>query len=168
MRILDCYFVNYIESEVKKITKDDISNLETMITQLFVFSFIWSIGTTTTLEGRVKFDKFFREKIQKLGIEFPEDKLVYDYKFNPETKEWEYWMDTISEYQVDIKISYNEIVVPTVDSIRMKFFTKFLLLNGKHCLTPGPTGVGKSVYIQELLTYELPEEYQTLAMTFSA
>ena len=77
-------------------------------------------------------------------------------------------MDTISEYQVDIKMSYNEIVVPTVDSIRMKYFIKFLALNGKHVLTPGPTGVGKSVYIQELLTYELPEEYQTLAMTFSA
>jgi dynein heavy chain len=56
-------------------------------------------------------------------------------------------MDTISEYQVDIKASFNEIVVPTVDSIRMKFFMKTLVLNGKHCLTPGPTGTGKSVNI---------------------
>ena len=103
-----------------------------------------------------------------MNIAFPEERLVYDYKFNPETKEWVYWKETIAEYSVDIKLSYNEIVVPTVDSIRMKFLTKFLLLNSKHCLTPGPTGTGKSVNIQELLTYELPEEYQTLAMTFSA
>jgi len=68
-------------------------------------------------------------------------------------------METIPEYQVDIKTSYNEIVVPTVDTIRMKYFMKLLLLNGKHVLTPGPTGVGKSVNIQEMLTYELPEEY---------
>lgn len=38
----------------------------------------------------------------------------------------------------------------------------------KHVLTPGPTGTGKTVYIQELTTYEMSEEYQTLKMTFSA
>jgi dynein heavy chain len=56
-------------------------------------------------------------------------------------------METIPEYQVDTKISYNEILVPTVDSIRMKYFTKLLVLNSKHVLTPGPTGTGKSVNI---------------------
>jgi len=53
-----------------------------MITPLFIFSFIWSIGTTTTLDGRMKFDKFFREKIQKLGVEMPEENLIYDYMYN--------------------------------------------------------------------------------------
>lgn len=56
-------------------------------------------------------------------------------------------METIPEYNVDIKLSYNEIVVPTVDSIRMKFLIKFLVTSNKHCLTPGPTGTGKSVNI---------------------
>lgn len=54
-------------------------------------------------------------------------------------------METINPYTVDIRSSYNEILVPTVDSIRMKFFLKTLILNNKHCLTPGPTGAGKSV-----------------------
>lgn len=84
---------------------------------------------------------------------------MFDYKYIVDTKEWQYWRDTVQEYQVDIKSSYNEILVPTVDSIRMKFFTKLLVLNSKHALTPGPTGTGKSVNIAELLTYELPEEY---------
>ncbi len=95
----------------------------------------------------MKFDKYFRQQINDIGIEFPEDKLVYDYKFNPQTKEWQYWLDTINEYQVDIKQSYNEICVPTVDSIRMKFFLRTLIMNSKHCLNPGPTGTGKSVNI---------------------
>mmetsp|Transcript_9667 Transcript_9667/g.9382 ORF Transcript_9667/g.9382 Transcript_9667/m.9382 type:complete len:148 (+) Transcript_9667:2722-3165(+) len=50
----------------------------------------------------------------------------------------------------------------------MKYFMKLLLTNDKHVLTPGPTGTGKSVNVQEMLTYELPDEYQTLAITFSA
>lgn len=147
MRILECFFASYVETEIKKISKDEISNLESMITQLFLFAIFWSIGTTTTLEGRMKFNQWIREKMSGLNIEFPEEKMVYDYKFNTETKEWVYWKETISEYNVDIKISYNEILVPTVDSIRMKHLTRFLVLNGKHCLTPGPTGTGKSVNI---------------------
>ena len=95
----------------------------------------------------MKFDKWIRPRIVELGINFPEEKLVYDYKFNPETKEWIGWKDTVPEYNVDIKLSYNEIVVPTLDSIRMKFLTRLLSTNSKHVLTPGPTGTGKSVNI---------------------
>lgn len=168
-RIIDCYFSSYMENEIKKISKEELNNLESMVNQLFFFALVWSIGVTTTLEGRIKFDKWIRENvIAKIGLEFPADRLVYDYKFNLETKEWQYWRETVPEYTVDIKASYNEILVPTVDSIRMKYFVKLLVTNNKHILTPGPTGTGKSVNIAELLTYELPEEYQTLGITFSA
>ena len=50
----------------------------------------------------------------------------------------------------------------------MKFVIKTLVVNMNHVLTPGPTGTGKSVYIQEMTTFEMSEEYQTIKMTFSA
>jgi dynein heavy chain, axonemal len=65
-------------------------------------------------------------------------------------------------------VNYSEIVVPTDDSVRMKYLMKHLLTHNKHVLTPGPTGVGKTVNIYELLSSEVPEEIQFLAMTFSA
>jgi len=147
MRILDCYFNKYIESEIKKVSKEDIAALEQMIPQLFFFSLIWSIGTTTTLEGRMKFDKFIRPKMAEVGIDFPEEKLVYDYQFDTANMEWVNWMTTVKEYHVDINLNYSEIVVPTLDSIRMKYFKRLLIMNSKHCLIPGPTGTGKSVNI---------------------
>jgi dynein heavy chain, axonemal len=101
-------------------------------------------------------------------VNFPEEKSVYDWNFNVKTNEWENWFDTIPAYSVDIKDSFNEIVVPTQDSIRMKTLLKMLILNNKHVLMPGPIGVGKSVYIQQLATFEMPDEFQTLKMTFSA
>ena len=88
MRILECFFANYVESEIKKVPKEEIANLESMITQLFIFAIIWSIGCTSTLDGRMKFNSWFRERMQTLQIDFPEEKLVFDYKFNLETKEW--------------------------------------------------------------------------------
>jgi dynein heavy chain len=120
------------------------------------------------LAGRKKFDVYMREKMVKLGIEFPAEKLVYDYYFDKNTKAWVNWFETIPEYNVDISQQYSEIVVPTLDSIRMKWHVKNLLMAKGHVMIPGPTGTGKSVNTFEMLTYEMPEEFLTLTRTFSA
>jgi dynein heavy chain, axonemal len=109
-----------------------------------------------------------REQLAKEKVEFPEDKTVYDWNWNLKTNEWENWFATIDQYTVNTKVSFNEIVVPTQDSIRMKYIAKMLIMAGKHVLMPGPIGTGKSSYIAELGFYEMPEEYQTLKMSFSA
>jgi dynein heavy chain len=145
-----------------------VDELLAMLPELFVFAMIWSIGTTTTLAGREKFNLWLRERLPATGVTLPEEGLVYDHTYDVKGKCWKSWFETVREYVVDVKMSYNEIVVPTLDSIRMKYLTALLLTAGKHVLCPGPTGTGKSVNTSEMLTYELPPEYQTLIMTFSA
>jgi dynein heavy chain, axonemal len=167
-RIMDSYLKDYIETEIKKVPQEQIDELEGQIPQLWFFAAIWSIGTTTTLKGRQMFDGFWREKMRKASVPFPDEKLVYDYFFDKKTKSWISWFDTVPEYTVDITLSFNEIVVPTQDSIRMKYLVRLLLTSGYHVLTPGPTGTGKSVNTSEMLTYDMPEEFLTLTRTFSA
>ena len=55
---------------------------------------------------------------------------------NVEKKEWVYWMDTIPEFKVDTRLNYSDIVVPTVDSIRMKFVARTLLVQRKARFVP--------------------------------
>lgn len=55
MRILDCYFADYYESELTKITPEMVEEFEPSVEPLFVFALTWSIGCTTNLEGREKF-----------------------------------------------------------------------------------------------------------------
>lgn len=55
-RLLDCHFNEYIETEIKKVTADDIEDLEASLEQIFIFCIIWSIGATCTLEGRINFN----------------------------------------------------------------------------------------------------------------
>ena len=87
MRILDCYFNDYHESEIKKVSQEDVEELEEMLENLFIFSMIWSIGVTTTVSGREKFNTKFRQMIpDKLG--FPAEGTVYDYLFDKNKKEW--------------------------------------------------------------------------------
>ncbi len=103
-----------------------------------------------------------------MELDFPEEGSVFDWCFDNKKVQWVKWIETIKEHRVDTKLNYSEIVVPTDDSIRMKYIMKLLISKGKHVLTPGPTGTGKTVNVVELITQEMPENYQSLSLTFSA
>jgi dynein heavy chain len=60
-RIMDCFLADYIETEVKKVNAEKIEDLLGMLSQLMLFSFIWSIATTTDVNGRQKFDLWIRK-----------------------------------------------------------------------------------------------------------
>lgn len=52
MRIMDCFFADYKNTDAITITEAQIEDLEAMLEPLFVFAIVWSIGCTTTPEGR--------------------------------------------------------------------------------------------------------------------
>jgi dynein heavy chain len=94
MRILDCYFADYIETEVKKVTPEDLEDLEASIEQFFIFALTWSIGCTTTLEGREKFNTKFRTLMSD-KVAMPKDGYIYDYMWDKQKKEWIKWTDIV-------------------------------------------------------------------------
>jgi dynein heavy chain len=146
MRILDCYFFQYVESDFVKVSADDIEEFEPSIEPLFIFALTWSIGCTTNLDGRDKFSQKLRTMLSD-KVNFPKEGMMYDYMWDKAKKEWIIWTNTVEAFNVDNKLGYTEIVVPTFDSIRMQYVTKLLLLQKKHVLCPGPTGTGKTVNI---------------------
>jgi dynein heavy chain len=151
-RVLDCFLVPYHDTELKKVTAEEVEDLESMIEAFFVFAAVWSVGCTTTLEGRAKFNNKIKEIMGKdCKYKFPNNGTCYDYKFVIEKKEWIYWTETVEAFTIDSKAAYSEIIVPTFDSIRMKFVKGLLLKNKKHVLAPGPTGTGKTVNIMNLM-----------------
>lgn len=71
-------------------------------------------------------------------------------------------------FQVDQKLAYHEIMIPTSDSTRNTHLLRLLITNNKHVLNPGPTGTGKTQNIFKLLTQDLGEEFMYISLTFSA
>lgn len=99
---------------------------------------------------------------------FPEPGLIYDYKFNSKDKKFVAWTEGLKSFEIDSKLLYNEIMVPTNDSTRNIYLMNLLIVNNNHILCPGPTGTGKSQNIYNLLSFGLSEEFQYIALTFSA
>ena len=89
LRILNCYFVPFIDTELKVVNAEEMEALEQYIEALFIFSVVWSVGCTTNAEGRAKFNTFFRDLMGKDNkFKFPTKGEVYDYLFHAENKEW--------------------------------------------------------------------------------
>jgi len=89
---------------------------------------------------------------RELPVSFPDTETVYEWYFDFAEREYRLWTSFAENYQVDSNLHFNEIVVPTMESIRLKYAYKLLLTNKYHVLSPGPTGTGKSVNSESLLT----------------
>jgi len=79
----------------------------------------------------------------------PQDfQSVFDLCYQPDNTGWINWLKTVPEYVVPTGCSFAQIVVPTLDSIRVNNNLNRLLKGGKHTLIVGPTGTGKSISVQ--------------------
>ena len=154
MRLLDCYLEPYVLKEGEAPPSDlMIADLITCIDPYFIFALTWSVCATVNEDGRRMFDAFLRAELQanKFSFLFPKTGMIYDYLFVVENKKWTKWMDIIEKFEVDSKLSFSEIIVPTTDSVRNTYLLDLLLPNDKHVLMVGETGTGKTININQYL-----------------
>ncbi|XP_010014835.1 PREDICTED: dynein heavy chain 1, axonemal, partial [Nestor notabilis] len=114
---------------------------------------------------------------------FPEEGLVYDYKLNdaglssPEDDldeevirevRWEKWLDPTAQFTMAPDTNFCDIIVPTMNTVRMAHLLELLLINYKPVLCIGPTGTGKTLTITDKLLKNLPLKYIAHFLMFSA
>ena len=60
-------------------------------------------------------------------------------------------MDIVEKVDVDSKLSFSEIIVQTMDSVRNTYLMDLLLPCDKHVIMVGATGTGKTININQYL-----------------
>ena len=114
---------------------------------------MWSVGATTDGKGRGVFDAFLRNEMATHSSpwKFPSGGKVYDFVFDQNKGAWIKWMETTDAFSIDSKLSFAEVVVPTMDSVRNTYMLHLLLMKQKHVLMVGETGTGKTINISQYL-----------------
>lgn len=86
---------------------------------------------------------------KSISTPFPEAGNVFEYRFVSEGNgKWIKWSDALKELPpIPADSEFNQIIVPTQNTIRYTALMKMFIDHSKPCLFVGPTGTGKSVYI---------------------
>jgi hypothetical protein len=81
---MNCFLCKYIDTEIVKITLEDITELEKMITDIMTFALVWSVGASADYNGRSRFNEQLKMTLSKKGISLQDS--YYDNFFNLETQ----------------------------------------------------------------------------------
>ncbi|XP_058416307.1 dynein axonemal heavy chain 1 isoform X1 [Diceros bicornis minor] len=187
LKLLDCFFKPFLPKEgLKKIPPEKLSRIPELIEPWFIFSLIWSVGATGDSASRISFSYWLRikMKIENLTMHFPEEGLVFDYRLedagisstnDDEDEEeegkqvaWVKWMDSLAPFTMMPDTSYCNIIVPTMGTVQMSYLLGMLLTNHKPVLCIGPTGTGKTLTVSNKLLKNMPLEYISHFLSFSA
>ena len=158
------------------------------IENIFLFALIWSVAGVINGDGRPRFDTFLRqvcmgkpprgyEKVDGVFGEsaqwtrfLPDEATCYEYTFDMTKHNWKLWTDTITkdESKIPPTASFETIIVPTLDTARYTFLLNTLLLDHRATLFVGPTGTGKTSYVQKLLLGLDAQQWMSIFINYSA
>lgn len=130
-----------------------ILDLKQLFSNLFIFSYVWSIGGNLSDGNQDAFDMNLRDMLDShpiSGVRLPSSS-IFGYFVNLESKDFCPWDDIVPEFSYSADMPYFEMMVPTVDSVKYSYLLESLVSNNFPVLFTGNTGVGKSVIAQELL-----------------
>ncbi|CRK98972.1 CLUMA_CG011958, isoform A [Clunio marinus] len=137
------------------------------------YAVMWGLGGIMNTESRTKFDEFYREiwnkqiptEVGRIEVTIPPDGLIFDYVYIFKQKgAWKLWPDLVRNMKIETGVA---IQVPTIDTARYSHMFNLHFKYQRPFLLVGPTGTGKSFYIQNNLM-KLPEEtYVPAFVTFT-
>eukprot|EP00105_Crassostrea_gigas_P043640 XP_019927788.1 PREDICTED: dynein heavy chain 12, axonemal isoform X3 [Crassostrea gigas] len=147
-----------------------------------LFSIPWSIAAVVDNDGRQKFDSFYKEllsgknescpvpkSVGKFDVPMPDAMSCYDVFFEFKARgTWHHWNDLIKGQESKQK-KIREMLVPTMDTARYTYLLALCIEHDRPILFVGPTGTGKSVYVQDKLMNGLEKDrYLPAFINFSA
>jgi dynein heavy chain len=120
---------------------------------VFVFACVWGIGgcltSDKTAKHRKEFDSLWKAEFK--AVKYPKGGDVWDYFYDIQRKELVHWSTRVPEYVPMGDTQFANIVVSTVDSVRLSYLTTSIVNRKQPVMFVGAAGSGKSTLAKEYL-----------------
>ncbi|TPP62234.1 Dynein beta chain ciliary [Fasciola gigantica] len=117
----------------------------------FVFCAVWAFGGALfqdqLVDHRVEFSKWWSTEFKT--IKFPSQGTVFDYYIDSETKKFEPWSRRMPTFELDSELPLQATLVPTMETVRIRYFLDRLLEARRPVMLVGNAGTGKTVLVQD-------------------
>ncbi|KAL3856163.1 hypothetical protein ACJMK2_010948 [Sinanodonta woodiana] len=129
---------------------------------LFQEALTWSIGACLLEDGRIKFDAQLKYLASMQNVS-DDDKT-----FAKAEAKWVPWMKLIPKYVHKPEMKYNQILVPTVDTVRATWLLTMMVRIKRPVVLIGETGTSKTATIANFLRTLDSDTHLLLNMNFSS
>jgi dynein heavy chain len=168
-------FTSMWDSAVRRgqINEDDEEAVLRMITQLYSFAFVWTVGGTCDEDSREQFDAWVSTQalLRDTNFNAPD---VYASYLDMATGNFAQWSHIIRGFEYDKDKSFFDLVIPTLDTTRFSFVLQRQVEVFANVFFTGVTGTGKTVIVSDLINRMKPDEEEggaalhDISLNFSA
>eukprot|EP00434_Breviolum_minutum_P010844 symbB.v1.2.009560.t1/scaffold598.1/size183230/2 len=156
----------------------DPKALVAMVDCYAIWSAIWGIGSACETSSRPMFGTYLRKLLtgqvesnkphKKLQPNLPDRGSVFDYVVDLKQPGWTTWVETVDAQNIPNSAQVQNIIVQTVDNVRYRHILEHCIQHRIKLLFCGPTGTGKTVYMQQALMAMPKETHMSIQIGFSA
>jgi dynein heavy chain len=155
---------DYID-QIKKLKEDGKEDeIKTIYEAYFIFAVMWSFGAALS-EDKISFNNILKSMSK---IKFPEGGQCFDYFYDPLQLNWVHWMTKVKKYDTQDDQLFNNIVVPTSETVRQKFILDMHVKNKKGVLYVGSAGTGKTTIIKDYFSTLDKEMVNSASINFNS
>lgn len=172
LRLVEMLMDSGIEGE------EDTKYTRTWFLASFMTALVWGIGGILNTDSRERFDDLVKEyfrgekgipaEIDRLDVSIPAEGMIIEHYYVYKSKGcWKPWPDAVKAAQVKEQINLLQTVIPTLETEKYMYLLQLHTKFSKPLLLIGPTGTGKSFYIQNYLMSINLEKYTPGFITFT-
>lgn len=186
LKIFDAFCIRFKDREIPFSGKEG----ESIVNNIILFSVFWGVGVCLEEATRKEFHQFIMKLVyyenvkEEFGLIFDKEWApnaltlnlgddidnLYDIVFDLDSLTWMKWVKTVPTWkpEKDDQLSYNEIIIPTTDTIRNSYFMRLMVNHSHNMLFTGPTGTAKTIsVINEIRGTYTNDKFATIMTVFS-
>ncbi|XP_066905838.1 dynein axonemal heavy chain 6 isoform X4 [Halyomorpha halys] len=147
-----CSMMQSILKNPKLWTSRDDAEIRKVISETFLFTYVWAIGGNLVETSREAFSLFIKSQFEKVkDVKFPQAGSVWDMYYSVEQSMLRNWTSIMPHFKYNPEVRFFDMLVPTMDTVCFGFIMEMLLEENHPVFFTGTTGVGKSVIAKAVL-----------------